>query len=348
MARRLSKYTYEFVKKSFGSEGYVLLSTTYVNCSYRLEYICPKGHQHSIDWSHWIHHKNRCPSCGDITTANKRRTSIVKIKLMFEEEGYVLLTKEYKNPETELYYICNNGHKHKTNYRTWLSGSRCPSCNGGVRLAYEYVRKSFEKEGYSLLSDKYINWYTKLDYVCANEHRHSIAWTNWQKGHRCPSCANQRVPSVEEVRASFNEEDYTLLSKVYVNNRTKLNYVCPAGHNNSITWTHWQRGGRCSTCLIVKREEQCSGLSGMYCGAWQDVEYKQDIKDRDNNMCINPYCYKTDSLLSIHHIDYNKQNCKPSNLITVCRACNSRANKDRKWHTAWYQTILKRRYNYDY
>ena len=66
---------------------------------------------------------------------------------------------------------------------------------------------------------------------------------------------------------------------------------------------------------------------------------------RDGDTCLNPYCFKITKKLCLHHIDYNKKNCMPSNLITVCTSCNSRANKDHKWHKAWYQAVLYRRYN---
>jgi 5-methylcytosine-specific restriction endonuclease McrA len=82
-----------------------------------------------------------------------------------------------------------------------------------------------------------------------------------------------------------------------------------------------------------------------YCPVWKDEEYKQSIRERDGNVCLNPYCdSKNPNDLTIHHIDYDKQNCHPSNLITVCRSCNIRANKDRRWHKAWYSAIMSMRY----
>lgn len=91
------------------------------------------------------------------------------------------------------------------------------------------------------------------------------------------------------------------------------------------------------------------GLSNKgYCDVWLDTSYKTFIKERDNNTCQNPYCFKSDTILHIHHIDYDKQNCQPNNLITVCRTCNSRANTDRNWHMAWYQTIMYNKYRYIY
>ncbi len=79
-----------------------------------------------------------------------------------------------------------------------------------------------------------------------------------------------------------------------------------------------------------------------YCEIWSDQDYKQSIKERDGNKCLNPYCFKTSENLVIHHVDYNKKNCHPGNLITICDSCNGRANKDREWHQLWYKAILFR------
>jgi len=46
----MKKLTIEFVRESFAKEGYTLLSKVYTNNSTKLDYICPKGHRHSIVW----------------------------------------------------------------------------------------------------------------------------------------------------------------------------------------------------------------------------------------------------------------------------------------------------------
>ena len=66
--------------------------------------------------------------------------------------------------------------------------------------------------------------------------------------------------------------------------------------------------------------------------------------ERDGYKCLNPTCNKTSTRLSLHHIDYDKKNCAPKNLITVCNSCNGKANKDREWHQSWYQAIIYLRY----
>ena len=42
------KLTIEFVRESFEAEGYELLTEEYIGSKQKLDYICPKGHKHSI------------------------------------------------------------------------------------------------------------------------------------------------------------------------------------------------------------------------------------------------------------------------------------------------------------
>jgi hypothetical protein len=44
--------------------------------------------------------------------------------------------------------------------------------------------------------------------------------------------------------------------------------------------------------------------------------------------------------LEVHHIDYNKKNCKEENLITLCKWCNLRANYNRNYWKTYYQNKL--------
>ena len=57
---------------------------------------------------------------------------------------------------------------------------------------------------------------------------------------------------------------------------------------------------------------------------------KEIIKKRDNYMC--QICFVKDKKLAIHHIDYDKKNCSPENLITLCDKCHAKTSYNReKW-----------------
>jgi hypothetical protein len=284
-----------------------------------------------------------------------KRITYEFMKSEFEKEGYIYLDTEYKNSKSKMNYQCYEGHEHSIIWDSWKNGNRCPSCYGNTKPTFEHVKKSFDEENYSLLVNEYINSHIKLDYTCPNGHKHSIRWNNWQQGQRCPYCAGLVKLTVEYVRQSFEKEHYILLSEEYKGAFTKLNYTCPKGHNHSIKWNDWQQGYRCPYCAYInfslnqtgnKNHQWKGGVSyEPYCPIWSDKEYKKDIKLRDDNKCLNPYCCSNKpNDLAIHHIDYNKKNCNPYNLITVCRSCNFKANTDREWHTAWYQALIYKRY----
>ncbi len=342
------KYTIGYIRKEFESEGYVLLSKTYKNAHTYLRYVCPKGHKHKIKFNKWQQGR-RCRTC-----FGKNRPTLDKVFREFKKEGYELLSTKYKNSATKLKYKCPNGHIHYVSWDNWLQKRRCTYCSGNFRKDIGYIRKQFEKEGYLLLSSSYTPK-VKLDYICSNKHTHSIMWGDWQSGYRCPFCAGNVKFTYNEVKKIFNKKGCKLLSKTYTNSLKILYYICNEGHASSTTLASFKKGHGCMICASINRSGKNhhnwkGGISlEPYCDAWGDKKYKQDIKSRDGNTCQNPYCFCNDNRpLHIHHIDYNKQNCHPRNLITVCGGCNSRANSDRDWHKNWYQTIMSNKFGYKY
>lgn len=72
-------------------------------------------------------------------------------------------------------------------------------------------------------------------------------------------------------------------------------------------------------------------------------ELKLKIRSRDNYICQNCGMTEEEHLivygtnLTVHHIDYNKNNCSENNLITLCDGCNLRANWNREY---WKQIYI--------
>jgi len=64
---------------------------------------------------------------------------------------------------------------------------------------------------------------------------------------------------------------------------------------------------------------------------------KESIRERDHYTCQK--CFTTDNkgqAFIVHHIDYNKKNCDPSNLIALCRSCNAKVNFNREHWTKYF------------
>ena len=66
---------------------------------------------------------------------------------------------------------------------------------------------------------------------------------------------------------------------------------------------------------------------------------KELIRERDGYIC--QLCSKTqeenNQRLSIHHIDYDKDNLDPKNLISLCRSCNCKVNYNREYWTEFFK-----------
>jgi len=174
-----------------------------------------------------------------------KRLTYEFVKEQFEKEGYELLSGEYVDSKTKLKYRCPKGHEHSIKWANWQQGQRCPYCAGNGKLTIEFIRSEFAKERYKLLTTDYENCSQKLYYVCPNGHERSINWNNWQQGGRCPCQSNHMKPTIEFIRSEFVKEGYKLLTKKYVSNQQKLDYICPRGHKGSISWGNWIEGRRC-------------------------------------------------------------------------------------------------------
>ena len=70
-----------------------------------------------------------------------------------------------------------------------------------------------------------------------------------------------------------------------------------------------------------------------------------EIIERDENKCQNPNCPNKGARLSVHHIDYVKENCSKLNLITLCIICNSKANRNRQFWKTLYSEIVRLKYD---
>ena len=72
-------------------------------------------------------------------------------------------------------------------------------------------------------------------------------------------------------------------------------------------------------------------------------DFNQQLKDRirvrDNFICQK--CgvpeLECNERLSIHHIDYDKKNCREDNLLSLCRSCNGKVNYNREYWTNYFQ-----------
>jgi uncharacterized protein YkuJ len=253
----MRKLTIEQIREVFAKRGCVLLSNEYQNAHVKLDYQCSRGHPGQITWNSF-QQGTLCSEC-----AGNRRHKFDSIREFFEKEGYVLLSTHYTNTQDNLCYVCPDGHEGTTYWNLFQQGHRCAQCAGFIDpvIKLAKIRTYFEKEGYKLLSTKYKNPSTKLDFICSQGHNGSMSWTGFNRGSRCAKCMGRAIPSIEEVRQYFEQYGCKLLSTEYVNAHEKLDYICSKSHRVSIAWTNFYNlGHRCAKCCEPKKQKRLGEL----------------------------------------------------------------------------------------
>lgn len=90
----------------------------------------------------------------------------------------------------------------------------------------------------------------------------------------------------------------------------------------------WKK--KLSLALIGERNPRWRGGSRVsYAPGWTKI-VRRAIRERDFYKCKLCGIPQNGSAHHIHHIDYDKRNNNPDNLITLCVGCHSRTNQDRE------------------
>lgn len=70
---------------------------------------------------------------------------------------------------------------------------------------------------------------------------------------------------------------------------------------------------------------------------WTD-DLKESIRKRDDYTCqlCGIHQYEISERIHCHHIDYNKKNCNPENLVILCKSCHSKTNYNREYWLKYF------------
>jgi hypothetical protein len=180
----------------------------------------------------------------------------------------------------------------------------------------------------------------------------------WNKGLPSPMRGKSRSPeTVAKIKAAKQNVTAETREKLRVAGtgrkrspesiaKQKANHPDFSGSGNPMY------GKTRSPETIAKQKENHADVSGPNNPAWEDGKsfepygmyfndtIKEFIRDRDNHTC--QICGRKEGKrkLSIHHVDYDKKNNDPKNLIALCRSCHALTNFHRAGWTAYFQEML--------
>lgn len=110
----------------------------------------------------------------------------------------------------------------------------------------------------------------------------------------------------------------------------------------------WTDDKRDAASKRWKGENNPGYIHGNHSRQWPkefSKKLRTQIRKRDGYIC--QLCYKMLSVRSrmvdVHHIDYDKHNNDPSNLITLCRSCHAKTNFNRDSWQNHFETLQSQR-----
>lgn len=242
--------TIEDVRAMFSARGWTCLSDTFNGVDAHLDVVCPQGHVGKKALSKF--NKDRgCPVC-----SGKKKHTLAEVRAIVEEQGWSLLSTEFKSVNTAIRMRCPNGHVSSKALANFTNGDRCAVCSGLHSLTFVEMRESAARRGWEYVSGDYKIGQDILMFRCARGHVRSVKALSAVHGRACRDCLGLEIAPVEMVRECFDAAAYTVSTAGYKTARSVLPCVCPKGHNWVTTYKAFKRGTRCFTCACASRGEK--------------------------------------------------------------------------------------------
>ena len=126
------------------------------------------------------------------------------------------------------------------------------------KITIELIKKELHVNhpGSKLISTEYISYKSKLDLICKKGHIFKITCGDLRAGCWCSKCAGNKKKTIEDV-LNFIKTNYPkakLLSKEYINSKSKLDLICESGHNFNICYSCIKSGHWCAECSGNKKK----------------------------------------------------------------------------------------------
>jgi len=284
---------------------------------------------------------NRCLDCNKLIWKSSIRCQECNNKYMVGER-----TSGYKDGRTNKIHYCID-----CGVEINCHAKRCRKCVGKLR--------QIEKvQNYCVDCGIEISYKSKRCISCDKKNRFGKNNHNYKNGkfqiknNKCVDCEKSlKNMSATRCKSCARKELYRLNilnckgknNSSYKDGRCSKKYYCnEEGCNNEISYQAYKyKNGKCRSCMykfmVGKNAPNWQGgLSFELYPIEFTKELKEQIRKRDNYTC--QLCGKKQGKrkLPVHHIDYNKENLDPNNLISLCMKCHAKTNFNREfWETVF-------------
>lgn len=169
--------------------GFTCLSYKYVRNGEKLKWMCSYGHLFDASFNK-IQQGRGCPHC-----SKRVKHTIEFAQKLANNMGGECLTKEYINVVTSMSWKCKRDHIFTTCLANVMAGKWCKECYHIESRKYTIkdAQHLAKENGGWCLSDKYINFTSKMIWKCNQNHIWSASFSSIKSGTWCKSCSKHKT-----------------------------------------------------------------------------------------------------------------------------------------------------------
>ncbi len=197
---------------------------------------------------------------------SNKKWDIDKVRKVFKNRNYILLTEKYINYKQKLEYKCLIcGNVSKIDLGHFMDGKGCSICalnkssERNRKYSYEDIQKIFEERNCELLTKKeeYKRARQKFKYICPYcGNIAEMGLNNFIKKCRCSFCRKNRKYTFKEVKKIFENKGCKILQDFYVGYKEKTKFRCICKNESTIALNSLLRGGFCNKCRFERMAEK--------------------------------------------------------------------------------------------
>lgn len=285
------------IKDFLDKDGYSLLEDKYISAKTSMRYLCRKHNIiHSGKWSDIKQNKYGCPECKKERLSKSNMLKYEDVLLHVESRGYKLISKEYNGNKNKLKMFCNIHGQFEMTYDTLKNGAECQKCarekttECNTKYDYQFAFVEFKKKNLTLLSDRYINYDSSMEYMCDTcENVSRMSLNNLLHGRGCKKCY---IESIRGENSKLWKGGLTKQSKINRNRSEYLNW-----RNNVYKRDNYT----CKKCMKKGGELQAHHI-------YNFSEYEELRYDINNGITLCKKCHSPNYKGSFHSIYGTKNN----------------------------------------
>jgi hypothetical protein len=343
-----NKLSFETVLNEFLMRNCTMIDDSYKDRKTNINYICEIHYSEVQLVRYDVLVRDDYSPCKYCRKELKKQKFIEKIKYKFNELNWILLSEDYVDQYTILYYQCLH-HPNEVQQTCWKyvrDGQGCKFCGiekvaNSRRYDFDFVNKTFEEKNYTLLEKKYFDSNTTMNYIC-NIHPHKTQSTTFINvllfPNNCKECMilyrNEKLRhDYDFIKFEFDKANFILLEEEYISSNTKMKCICKNHLEivQEIPYISIYGGHKCRFCFYESNtgENNPSWNGGVTTDDEKfrrSPEYKgwrMEVLKRDNYTCQR--CNNRREL-QVHHIDnfsrYVDKRIDINNGITLCKNCH--------------------------